>query len=148
MQIKKANRHTLNRTFFVFLMILTLLSYSCAKKQEQVTSISEKVNFIHLEGYLAAPPAIDEGFMYVSSGSGTVYKLELESGEIVWTNNDMGGFINNTPILTEDSVIIIDSQGELLAIDKETGEKKWKKPEEPETEWSMGSKKLGVLTVT
>lgn len=148
MQTKKENSHTLNRTFFVFLMILTLLSYSCAKKQEQVTSISEKVNFIHLEGYLAAPPAIDEGFMYVSSGSGTVHKLEVESGEIVWTCDDIEGFINNTPILTEDSVIIIDSQGELLAVDKETGEKKWKKPEEPETEWFLGSKKLGVLTVT
>ena len=148
MQTKKANSHTLNRTFFVFLMILTLLSYSCTKKQEQVTNISEKVNFIHLEGYLAAPPAIHEEFMYVPSGSGAVHKLEVESGKIVWTYDEIGGFINNTPILTEDSVIIIDSQGELLAIDKETGAKKWKKPEEPETEWSLGSKKLGVLTVT
>jgi outer membrane protein assembly factor BamB len=113
-----------------------------------VTSISDKVNFNHLEGYLAAPPAIDEGFLYMSSGSGAVHKLESESGEIVWTYDDVGGFINNTPVLTEDSVIIIGSQGKLVALDKETGEKKWERPQEPETEWSLGSKKLGMPSVT
>jgi len=66
----------------------------------------------------------------------------------VWTYDDIGGFINNAPVLTEDSVIIIGSQGKLVAIDKETGEEKWKKPQEPETEWSLGSKKLGMPSVT
>jgi hypothetical protein len=147
-QTKKANSHTLSCRFFIFLMILTLLSSSCAKKQDEVTSISDKVNFVHLEGYLAAPPAVEEGFLYMSSGSGAVHKLELESGEVVWTYDDIGGFINNTPVLTEDSVIIIGSQGKLVALDKETGEKKWKKPQEPETEWSLGGKKLGMPSVT
>jgi outer membrane protein assembly factor BamB len=113
-----------------------------------VTSISEKVSFTHLEGYLAAPPAIEEGFLYMSSGSGAVHKLDSESGDIVWTYDDIGGFINNTPVLTEDSVIIIGSQGKLVALDKVTGEKRWERPQEPETEWSLGSKKLGMPTVT
>ena len=96
MQNKKANSHTLNCRFFIFLIIVALISSSCVKKQEEVTSISEKVSFNNLEGYLAAPPAIEEGFLYMSSGSGAVHKLESESGEIVWTYNDIGGFINNT----------------------------------------------------
>ena len=147
LQIKKTNSYTLNHTFYIFLLILTLLSFSCGKRQDQVTSISDKVNFIHLEGYLAVPPAIDEGFLYISSGSGAVHKLELESGEIVWTYADFGGFINNTLVLIEDSVIIIDSQGQLVALNKESGEMKWKKPEEQETEWSLGRKKLEMPTV-
>jgi len=118
------------------------------KKQDEVTSISEKVSFIHLEGYLAASPAIEEGFLYMSSGSGAMHKLESESGELVWTYDDIGGFINNTPVLTGDSVIIIGSQGKLVALDKETGERKWRKPQEPETEWSLGSRKLGMPSVT
>ncbi len=147
MKTKKANSQTINCTFFIFLMILTLLSSSCAKKQDEVTSISEKVSFIHLEGYLAAPPSIEEGFLYVSTGSGAVHKLESESGEVVWTYDDIGGFINNAPVLTEDSVIIIGSQGKLVALDKETGERQWKRPQEPETEWSLGDKKLGMPSV-
>ncbi len=118
---------------YAILLVLGLFTLGCSEPAKEPTSIAGKVSFQHLEGYLAVPAVAEEGFLYAATGGGAIRKLELSSGDVVWTY-DLGGFINSTPVLTEDSVIDVSSEGKLVAVAKGSGEKRWEKPEDSDDE--------------
>jgi len=109
--------------------LLAFLTVGCSEETKEITSITEKVSFNHLEGFLSGPMLIDGGHLYAATGSGTLKKLDLESGEIIWTyegeNDDKMGFINNTPVLYKNSVLSIGVSNVLTSVDQENGEKQW-----------------------
>lgn len=131
----------------IVLAMLAVLIVGCSDEEKTPTCMTDAVGFNHLEGYVAAPPLSDGKFLYAATGSGSVHKVNIETGRIAWTFKEVGGFINNTPVLAKDALLIIGSQGNLVSIDRETGEKRWIKPEKTGEEWKMGDEKLGVPSV-
>src|ERR1700719_1086183 len=80
-------------------------------------------------------PLIDNGFMYTSDGWGTVYKIDVRSGdhgEFVWTADPGVKHEGNIPgsrgiALWEDLVINNLPDGRVIAINRDSGEIVWDK---------------------
>ena len=89
-------------------------------------------------GGLEGTPVVEDGFMYITDGWGSVYKLDVSDGpgKLVWkmdpeTDKDWAGAVaccgvNNRGVaLWKDKVISHTLDGRLIATDKETGEVAW-----------------------
>lgn len=91
-------------------------------------------------GGLEGTPIVEDAFMYVTDGWGSVYKLDLTQGpgKLVWkmdpgTDKDWSGAVaccgvNNRGVaLWKDQVISHTLDGRLISTDKETGEVAWER---------------------
>ena len=89
-------------------------------------------------GGLEGTPVVEDGFMYVTDGWGSVYKLDVRGGpgKLVWkvdpkTDRDWAGAVaccgvdNRGVALWKDLVVSHTLDGRLLAIDKADGTVKW-----------------------
>jgi alcohol dehydrogenase (cytochrome c) len=80
-------------------------------------------------------PLVDNGFMYTSDGWGTVYKIDVRSGdhgEFVWITDPGVKHEGNTPrsrgiALWDDLVINALPDGRVIAINRDSGEIVWDK---------------------
>jgi len=95
---------------------------------------------IWTHGGLEGTPIVEEGFMYVTDGWGSVYKIDTHGGRgtTLWkmdpkTDHDWAGAVaccgvdNRGVALYKDLVISHTLDGRLLATDKETGQVKWQR---------------------
>jgi alcohol dehydrogenase (cytochrome c) len=92
-------------------------------------------------GNLEGTPIVEDGFMYVTDGWGSVYKIDVTSGkqgQIVWRMNpgtdrawagDVAccGVNNRGVALWKDKVISVALDGRLIAMKKDTGETVWER---------------------
>lgn len=91
-------------------------------------------------GGLEGTPIVEDGFMYVTDGWGSVYKIDLTKGggELVWkmnpeTDKDWSGAVaccgvNNRGVaLWKDKVVSHTLDGRLVITNKESGEVEWEK---------------------
>ncbi len=71
---------------------------------------------------ITGDPVFADGVIYAANASGRVVAIKPSSGERIWTANE-GAY---SPVLPAgDSVFMISDQGELLRLDRETGERIW-----------------------
>ena len=91
-------------------------------------------------GGLEGTPIVEDGFMYVTDGWGSVYKIDTHGGQgrLLWkmdpkTDHDWAGAVaccgvdNRGVGLYKDLVISHTLDGRLIATDKETGQVKWQR---------------------
>ena len=91
-------------------------------------------------GGLEGTPIVEDGFMYVTDGWGSVYKVDTHGGKgtLLWkmdpkTDHDWAGAVaccgvdNRGVGLYKDLVISHTLDGRLIATDKETGQVKWQR---------------------
>ena len=89
-------------------------------------------------GGLEGTPIVEDGFMYVTDGWGSIYKLDVRNGpgKLVWkmdpeTDKDWAGAVNCCGVnnrgvaLWNDKVISHTLDGRLISTDKETGKIDW-----------------------
>lgn len=133
------------------LVLILLFISSCSEEIKKPTSMASSVSFHHLEGRLIAPPVLDGDHLYAATGSGTLVKLDLNTGQHLWTFGEKEdkkteedkeeaspkklGYVNNAPILFKDTVIVLGAENNLIAVNQESGELKWVKTAK---EWSSG----------
>lgn len=73
---------------------------------------------------ITGDPVIADGVLYAANSGGRVVALKPSSGERIWTANE-GAY---SPVLPAgDSVFMVSDQGELLRLDRATGERIWGK---------------------
>jgi hypothetical protein len=84
---------------------------------------------------------IEEGALYVTTGSGEVQKLDSATGQVIWTY-DLGGYTNNPPVVTSQAVLCLGSTGKLVSLNKETGEESWTRPDNDDSLWQLGDKQV------
>lgn len=73
---------------------------------------------------ITGDPVLADGVLYAANAGGRIVALKPGSGERIWTANE-GAY---SPVLPAgDSVFMISDQGELLRLDRETGERIWGK---------------------
>ena len=95
----------------------------------------------YAHGSLEGTPIVEDGFMYVTDGWGSVYKIDVNSGNrgiIVWkmdpgTDKAWAGDVaccgvdNRGVALWQDKVISATLDGRVIATDKATGEVAWER---------------------
>lgn len=73
---------------------------------------------------ITGDPVLADGIIYAANAGGRIVAIKPSSGERIWTANE-GAY---SPVLPAgDSVFMISDQGELLRLDRETGERIWGK---------------------
>ncbi|MFC1466014.1 MAG: PQQ-binding-like beta-propeller repeat protein [Candidatus Brachytrichaceae bacterium NZ_4S206] len=83
-----------------------------------------------------ASPAVDDAFVYIASDLGTLRKLRIEDGTLVWETMigsgklPPGGQVWTCPTLAGNVVWIGPALGEIMALDRATGAKRWSYPVE------------------
>ena len=95
---------------------------------------------IWTHGGLEGTPIVENGFMYVTDGWGSVYKIDTHGGKgtLLWkmdpkTDHDWAGAVaccgvdNRGVALWGNLVISHTLDGRLIATDKETGQVKWQR---------------------
>ncbi len=71
---------------------------------------------------VAGRPVIENGIVYAIGTGGRMVATRVSSGERVWTQN-IGG--QHQPILSGNTVFVVDSQNRTVALDKATGKVRW-----------------------
>lgn len=74
---------------------------------------------------VAGDPVISDGVVYAASQSGKLVAVDLRSGERVWTR-DVGG--TQTPYVAGPYLFFVSGQGDLAALQKDTGDVIWSVP--------------------
>ncbi len=84
---------------------------SRTRSTTQLTSLSD-----------AARPAIDNGVVYAVSHAGRMVATQLTSGERLWSLNVAS---TQAPWVAGDSVFVVDTAGQLVAVARQTGQIQW-----------------------
>lgn len=69
--------------------------------------------------YYSAPIRSDDG-LFVATAAGTLWKLDPDSGNVIWRRNGFGP-IYSTPLISGQRLVIGDNDGDLWAIDSISG---------------------------
>lgn len=77
------------------------------------------------ESQVAGGAAIVGDSAYVGSHSGRLFHAGLNSGEVVWVNEDSYDEIFETPAVSKDFVVFSSYDGSVYALDRSTGKKVW-----------------------
>jgi eukaryotic-like serine/threonine-protein kinase len=76
-----------------------------------------------------APPATDDGSIYVSSMDHTLYALNAETGSQLWRTEPLGGAIVGAPALSEEGILYVGTFGsEIIALNQQDGRVIWQQP--------------------
>ena len=87
-----------------------------------------KFNWIFAtKGEVMTTPAYNDGTVYISTGTGTVYAVDAETGEKKW-QNDLGGMANmSNPVFYEGNIYLsMAVKSYLYSLDAKTGKVNWK----------------------
>ena len=83
-------------------------------------------------GDVSATPAVADGAVYLGDFGGTLWKLDAETGEVVWSHSVAdytgipGDVARTSPTLFKDLVVVGDLKApKLLGIDAKTGALRW-----------------------
>lgn len=77
-----------------------------------------------LEGAIASRPIVDSDLVFVTSFDAQLHALSLSSGELVWSASGQD-WIWGAPALVDGVVYFVDVQGNVYAVDSETGAELW-----------------------
>jgi outer membrane protein assembly factor BamB len=76
-------------------------------------------------GDVVSSPVVSGGTVYVGSGDGTLYAIDLASGRVAWTF-DAGGPIASSPAVAQGLVFVGTRAGVFLAVDARSGAARWR----------------------
>lgn len=68
---------------------------------------------------ITVQPVLDKGVMYATTADDGLVAIDSISGDTLWNNNDIGGWVVS---IADDDELIVWTGRELLAVDKDTGE--------------------------
>lgn len=85
---------------------------------------------VDLNGAVIAPPFYDPqtDSVFVGSLAGEFVRIDRQSGEIVWSFDDVGtlGSVWAEPILVDGQIIFNDKTGKIISLSPETGTENWR----------------------
>lgn len=102
-----------------------------SRTTSQLTSLSD-----------AARPAIDAGVAFAIGHGGRMVATQLKSGERLWSLNVPG---TQTPWVAGDSVFVVDTTGQLMAVARQDGRIRWTAKLPGGTTWSGPTMAGGTL---
>ncbi len=79
---------------------------------------------------MVASPVIHGDKVFISGSYGRCYALNLTNGSVIWSNDQIDGFVETIPLVYKGMLIFGTWDNHLYALDTETGKIKW--------DWSTG----------
>jgi polyvinyl alcohol dehydrogenase (cytochrome) len=82
-------------------------------------------------GDVSATPAVGRGAVFFPDWGGMLWKVDAESGEVLWSrpiasyNGIDRSISRSSPVLAHGSVVVGDLNGNLMAIDADSGDLRW-----------------------
>ena len=73
----------------------------------------------------AAAPIICEGAVYYSTYRGSVFKLNSESGEVIWRTPLSGAIVEHQPTFRDSLLYVADKNARLFALEADSGDVRW-----------------------
>lgn len=95
--------------------------YSLASYNINIGQITWRKNY----GYIQSSPIYMDEHVYFGNLEGKVYKVETETGNLVW-KFESGSPIHSTCAVNSESVIFGNDDGDVLCLDPAEGREKWK----------------------
>jgi outer membrane protein assembly factor BamB len=86
---------------------------------------------LELGNYIPASPAIVGEYCYIADHSGNVFEITIQEGKIIHSRkmveatDDSGAFVS-VPALSANTLFVLSDDRHLYAIDRKTGEVRWK----------------------
>jgi outer membrane protein assembly factor BamB len=78
-----------------------------------------------------ATPSIEGNTLYLPSMDHVIYALDAQSGDLLWTSEDLAGALAGTPPFEEQSALYIGTlNSEMVALNNQDGEILWRIPTE------------------
>ena len=74
---------------------------------------------------MVASPVIHGDRVYITGSSGRCYAVRLSNGSVIWSNDQIDGFVETIPVVYKGMLIFGTWNNHLYAIDTETGKIKW-----------------------
>ncbi|MCH7411322.1 PQQ-binding-like beta-propeller repeat protein [Belliella sp. DSM 111904] len=103
----------LNQLFALFLLLISIPSYSQRRVWEQGTGAA-----IH------ASPLIDNEYLFVGNAQGIFFKLDQNTGEVIWKYNSKAPIFADAAVWN-DLVLFSNEKGNLFALKKDSGKLEW-----------------------
>ena len=89
------------------------------------------------EGPVRSTPVVAGGTVYVGSGDGRLYAIDLETGDPVWSF-DAGSSISSSPAVTQGRVYFTARDNALYAVNRADGRLAFRVQTGPDTAWAWG----------
>ena len=102
-----------------------------------------------IKRWLELPPLVDDSKVYSTSRHHQVQAMDAENGKVLWTA-DLSDELLESPTLVEDSLLVRGQEGEqgsLIALDRESGEKRWSKSFSPRWKYTDVASPAGPVVV-
>jgi outer membrane protein assembly factor BamB len=80
---------------------------------------------ISTDGWIVGQPVIDGSNLYAPTTRGTIYSVDVNSGHILWFRSYPESNFRARPVIYRDSIILVDRDGLVLALELDTGNKMW-----------------------
>ena len=77
------------------------------------------------DGPVRSSPTVADGTLYVGSGDGRLYALDVDTGSRRWVF-DAKAPIDSSPAVGTDGVYFTDRSGSIVALDRSTGRERWR----------------------
>lgn len=69
---------------------------------------------------------IEDQMLYIGTTKGTMVKMDVETGKVIWTYSGIDGYIQAQPFVTDQEVVFGAWDRHLYCLDKEEGILRWK----------------------
>ncbi len=82
-------------------------------------------------GWVWSVPALDDGVLFFGDQEGQIYAVNAADGTLVWQKQPDAGenrSIVAAPLVTGDTIYIVNKAGSLYAFDRTTGNQRWVQP--------------------
>ncbi len=113
------------------------MAAGCGVEEHEDGDLPETVGFQSLGSYLSDAPVLVDGSLYVATGNGEVHQIDPANGAILWSTPEAVTNASGPPMVTADTVFVMTYDASVVAIDRTSGEQRWRKPGEDETGWSL-----------
>jgi outer membrane protein assembly factor BamB len=92
---------------------------------------------VRTDGDVISSPTVEGGTVYVGSGDGRLYAIDLTRGTVRW-RFDAGSPIPSSPAVGGGAVYAATRDGHVVAVDAETGALRWRKATGPDLPFPWG----------
>jgi len=102
----------------------TLLACALLFWLPSVVSAQEPSWTFETDGPIYSSPTLDDNWIYVGSGDGHLYALDLNTGAERWRFGT-GGAVDSAPAVADGTVYVVSRDGSLYAVDASEGTLRW-----------------------
>ncbi len=115
-----------------------------ASRSNLPENLRRQWTYEHATGEIITTAAIYDGRAYVSTEDGYLLALDMEDGQLAWSY-ELGARCWSAPTVAGDLVLVGDKEGVLHAVDRRSGEMRWRHSRSHEL---ANSQVLGQLVLT